>query len=495
MDDQASESLIATKVQDGNPGSSQIAGASRYFAAAAYHDGEFRQKVLNFDRHRWYRAPAPEFGIDEALVTKHCHRAERREIIRDVAIIALFLMIAYEPIGAILNYPEFTEQIIANFAPILLLALLACGLVVFVERLITNHFTVSRQFAAPDGGGLSRLNSLKSDNSQNLIVYGGYLPFVGSGYGLGGWSFSINLERTHDALGAAAEALPFASSDLLNFLRGRLDRLQIPGLQQNRVLFADGRLVRTNATSLMQNGRVRSHIEEAVVEQFDDLPADGLRSYLCINITDWNGEIVVSVYIRCKKGISNLFIEASYFILPPPKRDFFKIDEADPQLRFGVILRTLFSSVAFSPFRLVAAILRVSTRAGAPISGWLERRRIRRAMKRNPQFNFGAVDSIRQLGMENYFRVYFQQLDKEQHVKTVEQSTIDAIVEFLDLHNIDTSDLRDRRSAILNNGVIVSGGSLNADNMSVGQNAKALVSRFGGKSGSQATKAQSQSIQ
>jgi hypothetical protein len=105
-------------------------------------------------------------------------------------------------------------------------------------------------------------------------------------------------------------------------------------------------------------------------------------------------------------------------------------------------------------------------------------------MKRNPRFNFGAVTSIRELGMENYYRVYFQQLDKERHVKTIEQCTIDAIVEFLETHNIDTSDIRDRRSAILNNGVIVAGGDLHAENMAVGSGAKAALSRFGAKVGS-----------
>jgi hypothetical protein len=222
----------------------------------------------------------------------------------------------------------------------------------------------------------------------------------------------------------------------------------------------------------------------SIITQLEDSPSAGTRSYLCINIADWSGEIILSIYLRCKKGESNLFVEASYFLLPPPKRDFFKIDELDPQLRLGTVAATLAGSMMASPIMLVIATFRLLAWALSPIRHWLERRRIRRTMKRNPRFNFGASTSIRELGMENYYRVYFQQLDKERHVKTIEQCTIDAIVEFLEAHNINTSDIRDRRSAILNNGVIVAGGDLHAENMAVGSGAKAAFSRFGAKVGS-----------
>jgi hypothetical protein len=224
-----------------------------------------------------------------------------------------------------------------------------------------------------------------------------------------------------------------------------------------------------------------AHLGPGLVAQLADSPAAGTRSYLCINVEDWSGEIVLSIYLRCKKGDTNLFIEASYFILPPPKRDFFKIDEVDPKLRLGTVARLVAGSIMTSAVMIVIAAVRLLAWARQPIAHWFERRRIRRAMKRNPRFNFGALTSIRQLGMENYYRVYFQQLDKERHVKTVEQCTIDAIVEFLDVHNIDTSDIRDRRSAMLNNGVIVSGGDFTSGSMAVGSGAKAEVFQFGAK--------------
>jgi hypothetical protein len=80
--------------------------------------------------------------------------------------------------------------------------------------------------------------------------------------------------------------------------------------------------------------------------------------------------------------------------------------------------------------------------------------------------------------MGTHYRVYFQELDRERHIKTIEQCAIDAVVEFLDAHNVDTSDPQNRRSAVLNNGVIVSG-DFRAENVAVGAYARAAMARVG----------------
>jgi hypothetical protein len=46
---------------------------------------------------------------------------------------------------------------------------------------------------------------------------------------------------------------------------------------------------------------------------------------------------------------------------------------------------------------------------------------------------------------------------------------------FLDAHGIDTSDLEERQTAVLNNGVIVTGGELRAQSLAVGQQARGTV--------------------
>jgi hypothetical protein len=105
----------------------------------------------------------------------------------------------------------------------------------------------------------------------------------------------------------------------------------------------------------------------------------------------------------------------------------------------------------------------------------------------NPMYNYGAVQSIREQAASPNYRMYFQKLDKEMHVKTIEQNILDAIIDFLDNHGVDTASLRERQSTILNNGVIVTGGSIHADNFAVGNQATAsFTSKLAGGGGGRA---------
>jgi hypothetical protein len=55
----------------------------------------------------------------------------------------------------------------------------------------------------------------------------------------------------------------------------------------------------------------------------------------------------------------------------------------------------------------------------------------------------------------------------------LEGEILNTIVEFLEDHDIDTSDVKDRRTMILNSGIIVHGGDVNAQALAVGQQATA----------------------
>ena len=96
-------------------------------------------------------------------------------------------------------------------------------------------------------------------------------------------------------------------------------------------------------------------------------------------------------------------------------------------------------------------------------------------IKENYSFDYGATPSIRALASSPNYRRYFQKLDKEMGIKLVERAILDSVVEFLDDKNIDTSDLKERTSTILNNGVIVSGGYIRADTFTAGQGASSEV--------------------
>jgi predicted Ser/Thr protein kinase len=91
-----------------------------------------------------------------------------------------------------------------------------------------------------------------------------------------------------------------------------------------------------------------------------------------------------------------------------------------------------------------------------------ERRGQHERIENDLLFDYGAEKSVREMAAGKEWRVYFQKLDKEMHHKILQQQLLDMLVDFLDEHGVDTSEIKERTTHILNNGVIVSGGSINA---------------------------------
>jgi len=104
-------------------------------------------------------------------------------------------------------------------------------------------------------------------------------------------------------------------------------------------------------------------------------------------------------------------------------------------------------------------------------------RQRRREIESNPLYNYGAQSSLRYAFSSDSFLHYFQKLDGEFYTKVLEHQVLDGIIDFLDMHNIDTSEIRERRTTILNSGVIVQGGDIKAESLAVGSGAMAVKSQ------------------
>ncbi len=156
---------------------------TRYLAAAAYNDAVFRRKVLREFVDQKYRAVSPEPALDAAMVTAHCQRARRWKMVRDALLVActlpLFLSGAIFDLamdlqlGLGLNLELYSTEIALTW-------LLAFG-VLFTEAALVRFLVVRRSFApttwsyAPAHDDAAR---------QNVVVYGGFVPFVGAGVDL-----------------------------------------------------------------------------------------------------------------------------------------------------------------------------------------------------------------------------------------------------------------------------------------------------------------------
>jgi hypothetical protein len=456
-----------------------MSNVTRYLAAAAHSDASFRREVLKDIHYAPFRCKAPEFGVDANLVTDQCLIAERRRKIRD-ALLFVALLIFLIPSGALsdINYVlEDSNNLylyLMYHSTSLVLLILTSAVILFGEKLIVHHFTLRRQFAKRSAMSATRPPGAPH---QNLIVYAGYAPFVGSGLALRDWSFAVDLRKAKEGDEGQAEAV--SVEGVLQAVRSRIGELAIPNLEQYNALFVDGRRVREDRQLMPSPYDLPpSLISEEMITSFGSGEEDRRRSYFCVAITDWSGELIMTSYLRSKKGKSHLFIELSHFILPPLKEKYYNIDSTDPMLRVKWIIEHALGAIITSPFLLILSPLSVLASVLAPIQRWFASRRVRKTIAQNPVFNFGATTSVRQLGSENRFRIYFQQLDRDMHLKTIEICIIDAIVAYLDELGIDTSDIRERRTAILNTGVMITGGTVNSESVVAGAGAKSVISRI-----------------
>jgi hypothetical protein len=221
-------------------------------------------------------------------------------------------------------------------------------------------------------------------------------------------------------------------------------------------------------------------IDQVMVKEFLNHPTDTVRHYKRIRVVDWSGELALSVFLRFSKLSERLFIETSYFLLTPVKEEFHQADSTNPQPTARQWLRLAFESAVQTPFLLTLSPLFLIGRPLNWWASWNQRRETRRTIAENPGFNYGATTSIRETASDGVYRRYFQKLDKEMYMKMLERSILDSIIDLLDSKGVDTSDLNERKTTILNSGVIVSGGSIEAKSLAVGRRARALVARAKG---------------
>ena len=456
----------------GVPVSNEMSDATRYLAAAAFQGvgglGDWLRTWLG----QRGRAVPPEVGVDVRLVAEVAEYARWRRLRQHLinaglALVALVGMVsAYWFVGV--------------------LAMLAAGVIWYVEdqslvATLKSHFlrdnyqpdTIRAKFCRPLD---TEQTDALPDASANLTVYSGFSPFVGAGIDLGGWSFAIATDKGRDGLLPA----PFQLNDIYEAVGRSIERLQLSGVTQRDHFFVNGQDVRADNILLPDiYGRPVQCISEGTIERYRAKSDARVRHYKWIHVRDWGGELGFSYFLRCSLRGPTLFVEVKRFLLTPLNDGVRTVDGLG-ESTFGEEMSKLFVaaplmglvSLISGPFALVAAFLRGLEK----VMGGTERAR-RRIIDANPRYDYGVHTSLRLAYASGNYDRYFQRADSDYYQKILEKEVLDTLVEFLDAHQIETSDLKDRQSTILNHGVIVQGGNIEAGSLAVGQGAKSVQAR------------------
>lgn len=455
--------------------------ATRQLCVAMHLDGDLARRAMREVIDGDARAIAPSLGVDLGMVARHCLIARHRQRVRDAVLLCL------SALALVAVYALVVEQQGAAFRYLLLIA--AAGwAVVAVERIVARHVVVARrltraEFARQprpllDAAEERKVRALERLEVGNVTPYGGFFPFVGSGKEVGGWSFALSVLRGSETI-AGDRAVPrmFDVDDLYDAVRADIDLLGLEGLSVEDRLYVDGEDLATDRRFLAIGPppQLRTEISAEQLREFVRKPELANRVYRCIRIYGWGGEFVLSIYLNFTQAGQGLFTEARYFLLLPPKPEHVALAHGVEPLSVGAAIRTATSTIRLMP--------RVLASAGRGATADL------RELSRPPVVvtagtdafttaNLGATTSLRELAQGTNYRRYFQRLDSEMTTKIVERQLLDSIARFLREHQVDTSELQERQTAILNYGLIVSGGTMTAQSVAVGQNAQSLISRL-----------------
>ncbi|MDF3143383.1 MULTISPECIES: hypothetical protein [unclassified Streptomyces] len=427
---------------------------TRYLCAAMHTDIGLARKAVARIVHEPRRAAASSPGVDLGCVLRHALAARTRQRRRDVVLLLLLLVM-------VITLP-FTQGVS------LFLGLLVAWVIVATELVSVHYGVVARKLKRenfdprqsprpPTARDAARLEAIELRDRGNVVVSSRFEPFVGHGETYRTWSFALNTGRAE----AGKQVIPFTIHDLNAHISARVGALELPGMDVADVLLVNGADLligiddRTRAEVLRNlGGPPGAQVSDALLRELREDGKGRARPYLAVRVTGWSGELVITLFLRCAllSGRDIAFIEGSNCLLAPVREKYRTVDRLLDSPTFRQWCRLVGEAGARTPILLVRAPFALLRDLFAP----LERHRAQRRQERSIRmrtFDYGSKFSLREQASDRFFHRYFQSLDRELYAKTIEHRVLDALVQFLEDHNIDSSDLIQRQTTIYNSGL------------------------------------------
>ncbi len=446
---------------------------TRLLCASAFLNGsQFREKVLGYLESESHGV-SPELGVDIGLVAMVCQyakiRTERFYLYLFLALVASLIVLSLDVSFGLFAFALSTSVIYYNK--------------IHGERVDLASKFREENFNAINPGDLffahldKRATSALPRETQNLIVYTGFAPFAGAGMSLGGWSFTVDISKSNSEGADRCAVIPFKVEELYGAIDSDLLVSGLKGLVVKDCYFVSGREIRQDHEILPNiYGRPNQQLTSSRAQRYLSDSDTRVRHYRWVRVHEWSQELVVSCFLRLSIRGNSLFIEMNRFLLTPLADEYRRIDEKPQPRLSGLILMAIESLFAGPVCALFASLLllRLLSDGAEELLGWEESRR-RRTIDDNLLFNYGSGYSLRHRLSSTQYEHYFQKTDSDFIRKTLESTIIDKIVSFLNDHHVDTSNLRERQTMILNSGIIVHGGDVKAENLAVGSGAQASM--------------------
>lgn len=425
------------------------------YVIAAIHGRVIPPEVV-IDRYEdKHRAKTIELNLDDQRIYKEAKKAKSRNTKFNFLMLFPGLYISISALELLNSYYYDIEDMFARVVPALLFVTIA----IFIKQRYVDSYIKN----------IKKQNATDKSNTkeQNVIISGGYSPFVGYGIDMDSWSFTVNLKKI-DNPEKTLEKVDI--KELLNTISGKIKQ-NIHNSNISDKLFVNGKDIR-NTKLFMKTIMDKPIVEinHKDVEHLIGKSNEYIRHYRVVTIPMWSGQVNLSIFLRFTILGDQLYAESRFFLLPPLKENFMILDNAFSKSGF---------SYFYSQF-IVSAFKSLYTWTLGPIMlfSWLGK--IQEAIvgdpenklkRQNDTYNYGHTNSLRELWLTPDYQRYFQMVDNDLNYKVSQHIIVNSIVDYLESKGISTADIKERQTTILNSGVIVTGGTVNAGQMAVGKGA------------------------
>jgi hypothetical protein len=336
------------------------------------------------------------------------------------------------------------------------------------------------------------LTQQEERTKQNVIIFGGYFPFLGAGKKIGNWNFVIDTTTPSKSFNVKfSKPEDINIDELYKSVAEDIRKKNLPNIAGEYILFADGKELNNSFLLPTRVGEPINNLDPHLLfkEGHKGL-YDEFRTYYRIKYYDSIRATLFSTYLRFSEVGKEIFVECSFFALPPIDENIYDIDKLPLYdnllgLKAGV-WAIVFSIISFefvmpgaNP-ELVFVIL--STITFGPLLiifiGWfvefIANWKLGRRIKKGETHNYGNFKTFRELIASPNYKNYFSAQDIIMIRDIIEKTMIYSIADLLQSKGIDSSFLREDLISFVNQGIMMYGGKLEAEQVAVGKGAIAM---------------------
>jgi len=456
--------------------------ATRYLSAATQISIQYAERVVYRVMNEPFRALAPNYGIDVAVVTMWALKALRTRALRDNILAAIFVLII-----PALALPFFWLQGLILFPVLLIVAWQVVSIehwvrfhAIVTKRMLRDRFDPAEAPSPRSESDRARLAEVTKRRDGNLVVFSGHSAFIGSGVRLRYQRILLDVSRGKEAEdGTPMDPDKFTSEDLHKAIARAFDHQNglgrsLANIRVYKRLFINGLHIQEYGLLPDPRRPPDASVNEDVLVAATLHPTPEARTYVCVEMPGWQGQLVVTLFIRAVHTGDSLYIDWTFQVLPPLKDKFLEIDQFYELSRYHQLRGSLWRGLCETVPALLRSPYEALRTRSRPHIVRRHQSRQSHAIKRGYVFDYGAQRSIREDACGTRRQHYFLARDETMYVLLAQQTLTRAVEIFLKDHNVDLGQFTEQVKVIFDNSIKV-GDISNSTGVTIGDNSSSKV--------------------